>query len=57
MSVGLESPQRSGGATSGVALQGPAEQQQQAVESSSVQASDRVQTVEGGCVQKSPDEL
>ena len=44
-----ESPQISGGATSGVALQGPAEQQQQ--------ASDRVQTVEGGCVQKSPDEL
>ena len=55
--VGLESPQISGGATSGVALQGPAEQQQPAVGSSSVQASGSVQTVEGGCVQKSPDEL
>ena len=55
--VGLESPQRSGGATSGVALQGHAEQQQQAVERSSVQASDQVQTVEGGGVQKSSDEL
>ena len=55
--MGLESPQISGGATSGVALQGPAEQQQPAVGSSSVQASGSVQTVEGGCVQKSPDEL
>ena len=53
----LESPQRSGGATSGVALQGHAEQQQQAVERSSMQASDQVQTVEGGGVQKSSDEL